>query len=141
MVHDVEPFIGCRGDEMARDELELLIGGRKIMLTARIACAQPSFADGVGNIKIMELMADFCRFGKLTHPCAMDRRIGGNIQDDLHARFQERNRVRRHRVLETRRTADVIGNRHHVAGIQPGQPIVFADHDRSGRFCQLGGQG
>ena len=85
MDHHLEAFLGARRDEVAGDQIELLIGRREGVIALGVSPPQPRLADLVGDIAILQLVVGSGGLGEALHPGAVGQPIGRRIQDHGHA--------------------------------------------------------
>ena len=141
MSNDHETFGLGRLDKVPGELVELFIRHGKRMRAAGVSRPQPCLADVVRHIQEMEPMRRLRAFGKAQHPGPGRDRVCREIQHHRQAGPEQGDHMRPHDVAQFGGTAHVVGNRYHLIGKKPGQPVVFGNDDRSRSLAEAGGQG
>jgi len=118
MDDDIESFLWFGRYEVAGDEVELFVGGCEGVLSARVARAQPRFANVIGHVEVMELVSYSGGFEDAPHPCSIGKRVRRKVQHHGDACVEQSGDMRPHRLPQANRAANIVTNRGHLIWIE-----------------------
>jgi hypothetical protein len=142
----VEPFIVGRWNEVAGEEVEVLVTNHELVLFARVPSMQSGFADLAGDLEIVEPVCTFSLHEQRSHPRPLVRSSSREVEHDGHSGSQEIKEQASQGITQSRRIANVVGQRYFAHPDKDGRasdPPSSTQFVREGRFSggDLAGEG
>lgn len=93
---------------MASDQVEICFAGLEFMRARFVPFPKSTFANIIRDIDKMEFVMNICGFNDPSQPLPLLSSVCRKVHDDRQTFLKQRHHVRRNRVPQPGRTADVV---------------------------------